>query len=124
MVRLTLPAQIGCLEEFCSFVRQGAEATKLASEETEKLCLILEELFMNIARHAYTPAEGNVEVAYAVENSGRLLVEISDSGRPFNPLDSDPPDFSRGLAERPLGGMGVFLARALADSMRYRRDGG
>ena len=30
MVRLTLPAQIACLDDFCSFVRRGAAATELA----------------------------------------------------------------------------------------------
>jgi serine/threonine-protein kinase RsbW len=123
LVRLTVPARTDRLGAVCAFVRRGAEIADLAPEEMDKLDLVLEELFVNIARHAYAPEQGDVEVAYAVEAPGRLLVEISDTGPAFNPLVSDPPDFSRGLAERPLGGMGIFLVKAIANSIRYRHVG-
>jgi serine/threonine-protein kinase RsbW len=123
MVKAKFPAAVGRLRDFCAFVRRGAEASDLMPEELDKLDLVLEELFMNIARYAYTPAEGDVEVGYAIDAPGRLVVEISDFGRAFDPLASDPPDFSRGLAERPLGGMGIFLVKTIADSIRYERDG-
>ena len=123
MERLTLRARMDALEEFCAFVRRGAVATDLSLAEINKLDLVLEELFVNIARYAYEPEDGNVEIAYAVEGRGRLLVEISDYGRAFDPLASNPPDFSRGLADRPLGGMGIFLIKAMTESMRYERAG-
>ena len=52
----------------------------------------------------------------------KLHVEIADFGRVFNPLEADPPDLSRGLADRPIGGLGVFLVRSMVDSIAYRRD--
>jgi len=124
MVRLTIPARVDGLPELCAFVHSGAEAAGLAPPQIDQLDLVLEELFMNVARHAYAPAEGDVEIAYAVQAPGALLVEISDAGRPFNPLASDPPDFSLSLADRPLGGMGVFLIRQMTTSLHYQRDNG
>ena len=50
-------------------------------------------------------------------------MEISDEGRPFDPLASQPPDFSRGLAGRPVGGLGIFLVKSIAESIFYQRDG-
>ena len=38
-------------------------------------------------------------------------------------LQADPPDLSRGLADRPIGGLGVFLVRSMVDSIAYRREG-
>ena len=79
---------------------------------------------MNVARYAYAkPDSGDVEVAYTVEGPGRLLVQISDRGHEFNPLASDPPDFSRGLADRPVGGLGIFLVKSIAETITYERDG-
>jgi serine/threonine-protein kinase RsbW len=124
MNRLTIPAGVGGLKEFCAFVRKGAEGANLSSPDADRLDLILEEVFMNIARHAYAPEQEDVEVGYVSNGPGRLLVEISDAGRPFNPLLHDSPDFSRPLAERPLGGMGIFLVRTMAGSLRYDRAGG
>jgi serine/threonine-protein kinase RsbW len=123
MLRLTIPAHVSRLTEFCAFVRQGAEAAGLSDAQKDQLDLILEELFMNIARHAYAPGEGEVEVGY-VADPGRLQVRISDAGHGFNPLAADPPDFSVPLADRPIGGMGIFLVRTLAGSLQYQREGG
>ena len=90
--------------------------------EFEKLDLVLEEILINVARYAYSPETGAVEVAYAQAGPHKLRVEIADSGRVFNPLEADPPDLSRGLADRPIGGLGVFLVRSMVDSIDYRRE--
>jgi serine/threonine-protein kinase RsbW len=124
MTLLTLPAEIASLEQVRAFIRGGAEASKLAPLEIERLDLILEELFVNVARYAYVAGRGEVEIGYSVKEQGCLAVQISDSGREFNPLAADPPDFSRGIADRPLGGMGIHLVKRIADSVAYERRGG
>ena len=86
------------------------------------LDLVLEELLMNIARYAYQPGTGDAEVAYAVEQPRKLHVEISDKGSAFNPLTSDPPVLGGGLADRPIGGLGVFLVKNIVGSLAYRRE--
>jgi|SRR5271166_2554571 len=120
--RLTLPARVESVALFRDFVRSGAVAAEVPAEELEKLDLVLEEILMNIARYAYLRETGAAEVAVASDGPGRLSVEISDWGNAFNPLDVEPPDFSRGLAERPIGGLGVFLIRSLVNSIDYRRE--
>jgi serine/threonine-protein kinase RsbW len=121
--RLTLPATVDSVKEFREFVRRGAEAGGLATDDLGKLDLALEEILVNIARYAYAPESGDAEVAYALEGAGKLMVEISDWGRVFNPLEADPPDFTRGLADRPIGGLGVFLVKQMVGSLAYRRVG-
>ena len=122
--RLTLPASLGSLGPLLDFVRAGAESAGLGPAERDRLDLVLEELLVNIARYAYHPGSGDVEVAYAVDRLGGMLVEISDRGRFFNPLENAKPDLSGGLADRPAGGLGVFLVRHLVDSIAYRREEG
>jgi len=95
----------------------------LPEMELDKLDLVLEEVFMNIVRHAYGSEKGDVEVGYEA-STGRVMVEISDAGRAFNPLAGDSPDFSLPLAARPLGGMGIFLVKTMARELRYERGGG
>jgi serine/threonine-protein kinase RsbW len=121
--RLNLPASAGSISTFSEFVRGGAVEAGVAENELGKLDLVLEEILINVARYAYTPETGAVEVAYAQAGPGKLLVEIADSGRVFNPLQADPPDLSRGLADRSIGGLGVFLVKSMVDSITYRREG-
>ena len=120
--RLILPAIAGSIPAFSEFVRSGAVAAGVAESELGKLDLVLEEILINVARYAYTPEAGAVEVAYAQAGPSKVHVEIADNGRIFNPLTADPPDLSRGLADRPIGGLGVFLVRSMVDSIDYRRE--
>jgi serine/threonine-protein kinase RsbW len=119
--RLKLSASPQSLLAFLEFARTGANQAGLAPAEKDKLDLVLEELLVNVARYAYQPESGEVELAYAVDGSGALLVEISDNGRVFNPLHQSVPSLSGSLADRPIGGLGVFLVRQLAGSITYRR---
>jgi serine/threonine-protein kinase RsbW len=121
--RLILPASAGSISALSEFVRGGAVAAGIAENELAKLDLVLEEILINVARYAYTPGTGAVEVAYAQAGPCKLHVEIADYGRIFNPLTADPPDLSRGLADRPIGGLGVFLVKSMVDSIAYRREG-
>lgn len=120
--RITRPAQIESLPALLEFVHRGAQAS-LTESDINKLDLVLEELLVNVARHAYPDAaKGDVELSYALEGPDTIRVRISDTGRPFNPLDSNPPDFSPGLADRQLGGLGIFLVKSIAESITYERE--
>jgi anti-sigma regulatory factor (Ser/Thr protein kinase) len=121
--RLSLPARVESVRLFHQFVRRGAEAAGLDSPDMNKLDLVLEEILVNIARYAYQGGAGDVQVAYSAE-AGSLLVEVTDAGRSFNPLDSAPPDLALGLADRPIGGLGVLLVKQIVGSLSYRRQDG
>jgi anti-sigma regulatory factor (Ser/Thr protein kinase) len=120
--RLTLPARVESVRAFHRFVRSGAEAVGLDLADMDKLDLVLEEILINIARYAYEDGAGDVQVAYSTE-AGSLLVEVTDQGRSFNPLDAAPPDLALGLADRPIGGLGVLLVRQIVGLLNYRRQG-
>ena len=55
-----------------------------------------------------------------------LIIEISDDGRPFDPLNDPPPatvnyestDFAV------VGGLGIHLVKSTVDSMSYCREDG
>jgi serine/threonine-protein kinase RsbW len=119
--RLTLPARVESVRLFHKFVRGGAEAVGLEPADMDKLDLVLEEILVNIARYAYDGRVGEIEVAYSAE-AGSLLVEVTDRGRSFNPLEAAPPDLTIGLADRPVGGLGVLLVKQIVASLSYRRE--
>ena len=121
---LTLPADVSSLPRFTEFVRQGALAAGLPESEMGKLELVLEEIVVNVARYAYPKSKpGTADVRWAVTVPGRLLVQVRDRGRPYNPLDGAPPGLEQELTDRPVGGLGIFLVKSLADSASYAREG-
>ena len=122
---LHLPAALSSLEQFTTFLHEGARQAQLADPLLHKLDLVLEELLVNICRYAYPAGElGEVAVGYAVASPKRLRVDVCDSGQPFNPLESPDPDLTLSLQERPIGGLGVHLVKQIANSVSYKRENG
>ena len=90
-----------------------------------ELDLLVEEIFMNIARHSYPEGAPGVGKRHLFgPEPGELAVEFGDQGVEFNPLTANPPDLTLDLAHRPVGGLGIFLLRTFADSLSYRREQG
>jgi anti-sigma regulatory factor (Ser/Thr protein kinase) len=85
--------------------------------------LAADEIFANIAGHAYEDrADGWVSVSLAFDAaSRRFMVELHDTGAPFDPSSVPAPDLDT-LSE---GGYGLFLAQTLMDDVIYttRPDG-
>jgi anti-sigma regulatory factor (Ser/Thr protein kinase) len=86
--------------------------------------LALEEHLTNVMSYGYTGA-GRREILVRLEvKDGWLLVEVSDDGKEFNPLEQPPVDLSLPLEQRPIGGLGVHLMRQCMDDLAYERVAG
>lgn len=122
---ITLPAVLASLEPIRRFVVEEAETAALRGGQMVKLELVLEEVVVNVMRHAYPPdAPGAIEVGCRGEQPGQLCVQVRDAGRAFDPLSRPEEDLSLGLDERPAGKMGIFLVKRLTQSVSYERSDG
>jgi len=122
---LTLGAAIEFLKPATDFVRRGASHAGLTGERLGVVELVIEELFMNVANHAYpSSAKGCVDITWSVPKPGLLTIEITDQGTGFDPLSKEAPGLADSLDDRPIGGLGIFLVRQMTTSLEYRRDGG
>jgi anti-sigma regulatory factor (Ser/Thr protein kinase) len=82
----------------------------------------LEEVLVNLNSYGYADRhEHAIEIRIALEEDGRLRIEVEDDGRFFNPLDAPEPDVTKPLEARPIGGLGLFLVRNLMDELSYQR---
>jgi serine/threonine-protein kinase RsbW len=121
---LELPAAMSSLARFRAFAREGARAASLAEKAFDRLDLVLEEVLVNVFRYAYPAGTGDAAVGYAVGAPNCLRIDVRDSGREFNTLQTDRPDLGLGLKDRPIGGLGLFLVRSMSESVSYRREEG
>ena len=118
----TFPAILPALSEILAFVSRHAERHGFSSRRCLQLQLGVEEVVVNICRHAYAGSEGEIEVTLGLADD-RFSVEIRDRGVLFDPLAQPRPDFAVPLDEREEGGLGVFLVGSVFDEVRYRREG-
>lgn len=84
----------------------------------------LDEVLSNTVQHGYRgQGQGRIQIAFRLAD-GVLEVTVQDDAPPFDPLAAALPDVSAGLAQRPVGGLGILLTRRLMDDVRYERAEG
>jgi serine/threonine-protein kinase RsbW len=112
------------LERLTEFVTKFSQLHGLPDDERARLLVIFDELLSNVVTYGYEGAvsEGRIEAALSLEGN-RLIMEFVDNGRPFDPLTTPLPDVDLPLAERPIGGVGIAIVRALVDEIGYTREG-
>jgi serine/threonine-protein kinase RsbW len=119
---LKLSAKVEHLPQWLRFVADRAQQQGLPSKRIRDIELALEEAIVNICQYAYPEETGDLEVACTVDAQQRFLIEIVDQGRPFDPLLLEAPSLTDDIANRQVGGLGVFLIRKLMDDVAYRRE--
>ena len=83
--------------------------------------LITEEVLANIITYGYDDADEHSIQLSAMVNDGLLSLEFKDNGKAFNPLVAPLPDLER-MEDRPIGGLGLYLVRVLAEKTTYTRE--
>jgi len=119
----TFPAELGCLSDVVRFVDDWCEKICLEDKRGHSLRLIVDELVSNICCHGSVSADGTITLTL-FKADDTIVLEIQDSGVPFNPLEHEEPDLSPPLEKRSIGGLGLLLVRRLSKKMIYRREDG
>lgn len=120
----TRPARLEFLYASMNAVSSCARALGFGEERIGELELVMEEVLVNIIKYAYAGGEPGDMTIVCSEDGGHLVLEVVDSGVPFDLRTAADPDVAAGVEERPIGGLGIYLIKKLADDVKYRRDGG
>ena len=125
MAEITVTAAVEQLDAVLDFVNGQLEQAGCTARLMAQVDMAVEEIFVNIARYAYHPAEGEARIrCEAGGEPFRITVGFADRGRPFNPLEREDPDVTLDAGQRPVGGLGILMAKRLMDDIRYEyRDG-
>lgn len=119
----TFPADVDVLPDATAFLEEELEKLECSSKVQMQLSIALEELFVNIAHYAYPGVRGSVRMS--ISDAGEnVVIQLVDSGIPFNPLDKEDPNITSSAEEREIGGLGIFLAKKTADGVDYEYKNG
>ena len=125
---MTLVADVAQLVHVFNFIHEELRRRGAPKSVYNPLDIAAEELFVNVCHYAYPddspedPGEVRIEFEYA-SNPPSLTIAICDDGIPYNPLakpDAVTPD---DIAEVPIGGLGILMAKNSVDDMTYERVG-
>lgn len=113
------PAQFQYLDEIREFVGEIARKGGFSEKEIYSIQLATDEAASNVIEHAYSGvSNGQLEIQCSVQNQ-TITIVLRDRGRPFDPASVRPPDLKADLADRQVGGLGIYLMRKLMDDVQY-----
>jgi len=132
-IRLTVP---GTLRFRSIAVRVVAEAARLVSCSAQRdpddpfsndvrhpfdtaVVSAFMEIFNNVAIHAYKrKGGGTIEIAIT-PNERELVIEVRDTGSPFDIDEVAPLPTELDVDSLPEGGMGIHIAKTMLDEVTY-----
>jgi serine/threonine-protein kinase RsbW len=121
MTPLTVPGTLDSLTLIRQHVWAAAANAGIDRKRTYRLELAVDEVASNIINHGYIEAgrTGDITVRAAM-SAEALTITLEDTGEPFDPRCLERPEqLDLPLAERPIGGLGVFLAIENVDEFCY-----
>jgi anti-sigma regulatory factor (Ser/Thr protein kinase) len=122
LLNIKLPAKLENLGSWMEAVSECAKEQGFDQKKIGKIELALEEALVNICKYSYPEEPGNAEVSCKQDNR-RFIIEIVDSGIPFDMTSLPAPDVTSSIEKRKIGGLGIFLIKKMVDEVRYRREG-
>lgn len=113
-----IPAKFSAAQEQ---IRKYIGAFPCSMKTLLELDMIVEEIFINIAKYAYEKKTGLVLIDMSVdEENNTIELTFRDTGKPYDPLKRSSPDLSAPAEERSIGGLGIFLVRKYSDYLSYK----
>lgn len=122
-MNLCLDARLEEIDRLMGAVSSFASAERIPAVAIQRLDLVIDEILTNAINYGGMRGMPQV-ISIALElRDGRLILEVRDCGRAFDPLSLAEPDWDIPLEKRSIGGLGVHLVRSLTDEVAYERQG-
>lgn len=124
MKRISLTPDLSSIAELEQSLEEFAGAHELDIGLQNRLNLMLEELITNSVNYSlYSVSGPELELCLSVEDT-YVVAQVEDNGPAFDPFTEAPEaDTTSALADRPIGGLGIFLTKKFADQYTYERVG-
>jgi serine/threonine-protein kinase RsbW len=120
-LRLTLPPDASAVETARAAVLRHVGPHALCARTTFAVEVVLEEVLMNVAMHAYRDGEPvPTELEVWIEDDD-IVLRFDDAGVAFDPLQAPPPRQRTDLAHAEPGGLGLAMVRRRARRIDYER---
>ncbi|MDS3861891.1 anti-sigma regulatory factor [Thermosynechococcaceae cyanobacterium BACA0444] len=123
METLVLPAELDSLEPIGKYVLNAAKVAGLSQKKAYRLRLAVDELATNIINYGYANQSSPVGLEISAELAPTFLkIILIDSGLAYDPRERnfDESILEEPIEERPIGGLGIFLALQNVDEFSYQ----
>lgn len=118
--QITRAAELESLDLFRNFITECCAKYEIPGEVVLDLKLAVDEACANIIEHGYREMDpGSIILSFWIEPD-RILVQITDFGQVFEPVEGLKPDVEAALKNEKLGGIGLYLIYQTMDNINYQ----
>ena len=117
---IDVEAKVDKLPEVLGLVDGVLEEAACPIKTQFEIDVAVEEIFVNIAKYAYSPEVGRAKVRVELEQDPlKVIITFIDQGMPYDPLAKEDPDVTLSAEQRDIGGLGIFLTKQTMDDVEY-----
>ena len=117
--QITRAAELESLQIFRDFITECCARFDIPNDTVLELKLAVDEACTNIIEHGYKGMNpGSIILSFRIQPD-RILVQITDFGHIFEPVEAPKPDVEAALGDQELGGLGLFLIYQTMDNINY-----
>lgn len=118
--KIVLPACTESIPSAVDFVSKYLQKNDINC--VDKMAIVVDEIFSNIAHYAYKNVKENVIIICSYSDALReFTITFIDTGSEYNPLTTPEPDVTLPLEKRAIGGLGLFIVKKFMDKLNYER---
>jgi len=118
--QITQSAELTSLSTFRKFIRSACQDNQILDLPTQyDLQLAMDEACTNIITHGYAdmnPGSIIIEMEFKID---QVVMEITDFGHPFEPVETSAPDLEAIMQDIPTQGFGLFFIYQAMDNVDY-----
>ena len=115
---------LDALKAVRDYVQTAAHQAGLSERAAYRLKLAVDELVDNIITYGYLENGIKGQLIISAEfPAGALVLTVEDNAPAYNPLSRPAPDLTLPYEQRPLGKLGIYLAKLGSDSLSYESGG-
>ena len=120
--QMELPARLESVPLFSTFAERCLDGIRCPKPAKADLLVALDEVTNNVAQ--YSGSEAMTVAVELARNPSVVRISVSDSGKPWNPLEHLDPDITLSADERAIGGLGILMVKKLMDDVSYVHNQG
>ncbi len=128
MKEIKVDATTENLAKVFNFLQEAFDSLEVSSKVKRQIKLCVEEIYMNISNYAYNPDVGPAKISFDFvddkADSTRIVISLTDRGKPYDPLKHEDPDLTVELDDAPIGGLGIYLVKTTMDKVEYEQKDG
>lgn len=117
--QLKIPSKTDNLELIRMFVSTIASKVGFNEDDVNKIELAVDEGCANVVKHAYKKdAQNPIDLIIEIDYK-KITIIISDQGKGFDIHKITKKNVKEYLAEMRVGGLGIYLMKALMDEVEF-----